>query len=180
MINAKGFYISRYEAGADGGKLEENKWTETPTLVSKKGVTVWNYISQNNCKIEAKKFINNSNVKSALISGIQWDVVMKFIGNNKKDGNGNKFDVEVYDNSRHTGSRAKTGQNLADKVCNIYDLEGNCREYIAEKNKKDSSLQYVLRGGSYDINGHTPAMTRHGDYSLEWVTFSFRFVLYVL
>ncbi len=37
------------------------------------------------------------------------------------------------DESRHTESLATSGQNEADKVCNIYDLEANCIELIAEK-----------------------------------------------
>jgi len=78
VLNKGGFYISRYEAGKEG----------TNKLVSKAGATVWTNISQENCKTEAKKFINNDNVKSSLCSGIQWDMTMKFISENDK-----KFDV---------------------------------------------------------------------------------------
>jgi len=33
----------------------------------------------------------------------------------------------------HTGSPDESGQNLADRVCNIFDLEGNYYENVAEK-----------------------------------------------
>ena len=82
VLSKGGFYISRYEAGKEG----------TDTLVSKAGATVWNSIPQADCKTEAKKFINNDNVKSALCSGIQWDMTMTFV-NGKKDGAGNTIDV---------------------------------------------------------------------------------------
>ena len=78
---AGGFYISRYEAG---------KETTTNKLISRKGATVWNSISQAECKTESKKYTEeyntslNENVKSALCSGIQWDMTMAFV-NRKKD-----------------------------------------------------------------------------------------------
>ena len=78
---AGGFYISRYEAG---------KETTTNKLISRKGATVWNNIAVEDdgetkgCKTVAKEFVNNNNVKSALCSGIQWDMTMAFV-NRKKD-----------------------------------------------------------------------------------------------
>ena len=129
VTTAGGFYISRYEAGKEGES----------TLVSKSGATVWNNIRQydkdaeQGCKTVAKTFINNSDVKSGLITGIQWDIVMAFV-NNKKDGNGvDDYKVATYSTTRHLNSLKQSGQNPADKVCNIYDLEGNYKEYVAEK-----------------------------------------------
>ena len=106
-------------------------------MISKKGATVYNNISQENSKTKAKDFINNDNVKSALCSGIQWDAIMNFV-NKKEDGKGNAFDVTTSNSDRHTGSLANSGQNEADKVCNIYDLEGNYWEYIAEISSRRS------------------------------------------
>ena len=122
--SAKGFFISRYEAGKKG----------TGTLVSKKGAIVWTNISQVDAKTTSKTmFTDNSNVKSALISGIQWDMTMGFI-NGKMDGMGKTYDVTNVDSGRHIGSSVTiSGNNEADKVCNIYDLEGNAYEYVAEK-----------------------------------------------
>ena len=165
-----GFYISRYEAGKETSG-------STKALVSKKGATVWNNISQADCKIEAKKFINNENVKSALCSGIQWDMTMAFV-NEEQDGLGNTFDVTMYDGSRHTISLASSGQNEADKVCNIYDLEGNCYEYVAEINS-DNDNPFILRGGRYN-DGTYPSSYRLSRIGKEYNNGSFRFVLYVM
>ena len=75
VLSAGGFYVSRYEAGNDGSN----------NLISKKDVTVYNYKSQEEIKALAKTFIDNDYVKSALCSGIQWDVIMGFIdGKNKR------------------------------------------------------------------------------------------------
>ena len=171
-----GFYISRYEAGKEG----------TDTLVSKSGATVWTGISQKDCKAKAKSFINNDNVKSALCSGIQWDMTMAFV-NGKEDGSayGDKtYNVEQYKQNRHIGSTPSTsGQNPADRVCNIFDLEGNCYEYVAEKNSYydkyyDTRMQIVSRGGFYSDT--YPASCRNGYDGRGYGSHSFRFVLYVM
>ena len=167
VVSKGGFYISRYEAGNDG----------TDKLISKKNVTVWNSLSQENCKIEAKKFMNNENIKSALCSGIQWDIVMNVI-NGKIDGNSETFYVSEYNPNRHFIDTKPTnsGQNISDLVYNIYDLEGNCYEYVAEKyNNSD----IVLRGGCFISTSTAPASNRRLDDGAG-PSDTFRFVLYVM
>ena len=158
VVSKGGFYVSRYEAGKEG----EN------TLVSKKGATVWNNISQADCKTEAKKFINNENVKSALCSGIQWDVMMAFV-NGKKDGSSGEnitYDVTQTKTYRHTGILEEAGQNEKDRVCNIYDLEGNVIEYVAERGSYYSSGTFNDRGGFYNNTSNIlPASYRN---QREW------------
>ncbi len=168
VSRAGGFYISRYEAG-----IENNE------LVSKKNATVWTNISQANAKLEAKAFIDNDNVKSSLCSGIQWDVIMNFV-NEKMDGNSNYFSVTSYLEDRHRNTVEKSGQNEEDRVCNIYDLEGNCNEYVAERT--ESSNSYILRGGSIknDENSFRSASERYEDNGGGSPETSFRFVLYMM
>ena len=172
---AGGFYISRYEAGKETSG-------DTNKLVSKSGATVWNSISQADCKTEAKKFINNDNVKSALCSGIQWDMTMKFV-NGKQDGSSDSDADKTYDvtkdkESRHKGLPDESGQNVADRVCNIFDLEGNYLEYVAEKNSFDDVGPFVFRGGSYDDS--RSASNRHSHDGDGFSDISFRFTLYVM
>ena len=152
------------------------------TLVSKKGATVWTEISQADCKTTAKTFINNENVKSALYSGIQWDMIMAFV-NGKQDGTGNTYDVTTYSSTRHTDSEATSGQNEADRVCNIYDLEGNCFEFVAEKNSSSTNNPFVYRGGYYSSGSTYPASFRYylnGNDGNGVTGLSFRFTLYVM
>ena len=120
VMNAKGFYVSRYEAG-----LEYNDGLK---LVSKKGAEIYNrksYGENVDYEETSKSFVNNDYVKSALCSGIQWDVIMDFV-DGKKDGKGNDFYVTQGNSNRHVGELKEAGQNEYDRVCNIYDLEGNC------------------------------------------------------
>ena len=166
-----GFYISRYEAGKETSG-------DTNKLVSKSGATVWNIIPQADCKTEAKKFINNDNVKSALCSGIQWDMTMAFV-NGKQDGAGNTIDVTVNKN-RGGSSPASSGQHSADRMCNIFDLEENYYEYVAEMSSYDTWDPFVYRGGGSDRGLTYPASNRNLNIGNAFTYGSFRFVLYVM
>ncbi len=191
--NAGGFYIGRYETGAEGGNLQEDEkdgettvysWTENTKLVCKKGATVYNWIDQKDAKMKSKTFINNNDVKSGLITGIQWDAVMAFV-NNKKDGNGKVFNITKADETRHIKKTTTSGQNESDRVCNIYDLEGNYYEYTAERliNSAEQDDMAYYRGGNHWNN--FSALTRGNRSSSKGADpahegTGFRLVLYIL
>ncbi len=139
VLKYNGFYIARYEMGIENSKP-----------VSKQNATVYTNKSQTEFKTIGKDMYGDSSnyVKSAMCSGIQWDMVMKFV-DGKIDGNENPYNVRTYNPARHTGGKTESGKNLADKVKNIYDLEGNCYEYVAEKNNTSTSNPCVGRGGIY-------------------------------
>ena len=160
-----GFYISRYEAGNDG----------SDKLISKNGATVWTNKTQEEFKEIGKSFVDNNNIKSAMCSGIQWDMAMKFITENDEN-----YDVTTATSSWHTSSSVvASGQNKEDKACNIYDLESNALEYVAEKSSYNTVIQFVYRGGRYDFS--LPASSRGGHPgTASSRRISFRFVLYVM
>ena len=118
-------------------------------------------------------------VKSAMCSGIQWDMVMKFV-DKKTDGNGNTtYDVRKYEPTRHTESKTEAGKNVADKVKNIYDLEGNCYEYVAEKNNTSTSEPFVDRGGYYGDYSYYSASIRNSESGNADSNYTFRSALYI-
>ncbi len=169
VLKTGGFYIASYEAG---------KEDEVDKIVSKQGATIWDNISYEDARIQAKTFIHNNNVKSAMISGRQWDATMAFI-NGKTDGMGKSYNVQQVSDARHIGKLTTAGQNEADCVCNIYDLEGNAFEYDAEKNTYDGEYgSYVTRGGAY--NHKAPSAQHDGDTGIARDVIGFRFVLYVI
>ena len=164
VVSKGGFYISRYEAGNDG----------SDNLISKKGVKVWTAKSQEEFKEIGKTFINNTNVKSAICSGIQWDMTMKFIIKNDEN-----YDVKNPTDSWHQGSSVvESGQNKEDKACNIYDLESNATEYVAEKNSYSTDDLFVGRGGNFIYSG--PASGRNDSNGAASSHHSFHFVLYIM
>ena len=167
-----GFYIARFEAGQE----------RTGTLVSKKNASVWSNISQEEAKNRAKDMIDTTHAKTALCSGIQWDVVMGFV-NGKLDGAtpAQKFNVSIGSATRREDAPTNTGINEADKVCNIYDLEANHMEFVAEI-VSGSNGRPLLRGdyNSGASSGFYGACSRAGLLGQENEIASFRIVLYVL
>ena len=168
VMKYNGFYIARYEAGKD---------TDGTTVISKQDATVYTSQTQTKFKDIAKTMYTGSAVKSALCSGIQWDMVMKFV-DGKKPAQGETYDVRTYDANRHTGSKTTAGKNEYDKVQNIYDLEGNCFEYVAEKN--NSSSPFVGRGGLYDRGSDGRASERFGTLDSAYDDTTFRPALYIM
>ena len=167
VMKYNGFYIGRYEAGVDG-----------TTVISKQSATVYENKKQTEFKEIAKTLYTGTNVKSAMISGIQWDMVMKFV-DGKNDAKGNPYNVRVYDTNRHNGTGViASGKNEYDKVENIYDLEGNCCEYVAEKNS--TSLPFVHRGGYSYKGSNYRASGRYGDGDFAFSTVTFRPALYIM
>ena len=168
VIDAGGFFLARYESG------KEN----TNNLVIKKGATLWNELSYSEAKTISKTLYNNDEVKSALCSDIQWDMVMKFI-NGKKDGANEEVNVLNANEKRHAGVAANLGQNEIDKICNIYDLEGNFVEYVAGRYINESGKEYnIARGGSYRTAKELSYISTYDPNAGNLNTF--RVVLYVL
>ena len=170
VLKYNGFYIARYEAG-----------NENSNVVSKQNITIYTDKNQTDFKTIGKTMYGESSsyVKSAMCSGIQWDMVMKFV-NGKKDGNGNVYDVEISNSNRHRGNSVgveKSGNNIADKVQNIYDLEGNCYEYVAEKN--NTSNPFVYHGGPYFGNSYHRASLRSSYSGIAYSYFTIRPALYI-
>ena len=166
VLKYNGFYIARYETG-----------NEKEKPVSKQNATIYLNKSQTEFKTIGKDMYGDSStyVKSAMCSGMQWDMVMKFV-DKKTDGKGNTYDVRKYERTRHAEGVTEAGKNLADKVQNIYDLEGNCGEYVAEKN--NTSDPFVFRGGYYNSNGSASRRTSdYGDGVADYV--AFRSALYI-
>lgn len=75
--------------------------------------------------------------KKQMIWGCQYDQVIKFMGEKAQT-------AHVYIST----NRALSGQNNLDNMKNIYDLEGNCREWTLEA---DSTDQRIYRGGNCSV-----------------------------
>ena len=109
-----GFYISRYEVGANGDskKNQQVLTADDANGSNYLGANMWyglyNTLRENN---------------KPMIWGCQYDQVIKFIGE----------EAQVGHNDRNlTKTRTLSGQNELDCMKNIYDLEGNFGEWTAE------------------------------------------------
>ena len=161
-----GFYIARYEAGIENGKVT-SKIGVTPTSAANDQSKTWYGLYS-----LAKTYTNNKNsVTSQMIWGSQYDAMLNFAltGNDKS-----KIDSENYGN--YSGTVLKTGlTRTSDKINNIYDLGGNLWEWTSEAY---STYGRAHRGGNY--NNSEPATNRYGHGpTYSGPDFSLRSSLYV-
>ena len=142
-----GFYISRYEVGANG---DSKKGQKVLTASSSSGT---NYLGANRW-YGLYNTIKNSGANQQMIWGCQYDQVIKFIGEQAQIGHSNR---------KLTTDHALSGQNELDKMKNIYDLEGNHAEWTAEALSTDRRAR---RGRDYnyaDSGYFYPASVRGND-----------------
>lgn len=222
IIKYGGFYIARYEAGIEKNILQEiyslddnyeeitvDKRNNTIEYkpISKENEQIWNFIEYSNAKTVAENMYNNEEVKSGLMTGRQFDTIMRWAVINEYDLEdttswGNFFDTysENYRYSYATYLRKNSqdwklkgygnkdrgnmiftssgGLEIA-KMNEIYDIAGNVFEFTTDLYEGEISL---VRGGSAAYSGkkdssHPAIATSLGD-SLHYVI-GFRVVLYI-
>ena len=181
----KGFYVARFEAGNENGKV-----------VSKKGATVWNNIPWGTSMTEigtegavakAKGMYTDKNtygVTSTLIYGTQWDAIMAWLEPAYKTSTCDTSSSYVANSTgkgNYTGEIATCGSSDDYRVKNIYDLAGNVYEWTMEAY---STNYRVVRGGRYDYSGSGNPASNRGytdpDYSYSYGRFPFSFVFVML
>ena len=152
-----GFYIGRYEASDEAGKV-----------ATKKDKKPWNYISQEQAleNTKTETMYPDSDFTSTLLTGAAWDRTLcwlyetgeksmaKIVGDSTSWGNYSD------DNDGNSGIiNTGTERTVAN---NIYDLAGNLSEWTTEA---VSTTSRVYRGGdSYSSGSFFPACYR-GDGS---------------
>ena len=146
-----GFYISRYEIGEGGSSKKGQPVLTATTTGGGSGATA--YLGAN-MWYGLYNTIKNSGANKQMIWGCQYDQVIKFIGE----------PAQIGHNDRNlTKTHALSGQNERDCMNNIYDLEGNHREWTAEAN----STTYRASRGSYYSSAYDgyfyPASYRRND-----------------
>ena len=127
-----GFYISRYEVGTNGDSKKNQK---VLTTASSDGD---NYLGADKW-YGLYNTIRNIDENKQMIWGCQYDQVIKFLKENGEDPEiGHTYIAD---------SRALSGQNKQDCMKNMYDLEGNYREWTTEAYSTNNRAH---RGSSYD------------------------------
>ena len=170
----KGFYVSRYEIGA-GASSKQGQTVLNAGTNGTDSDYIWYGLYQ-----ECRN-VTDSAMHSHMIWGSQYDQIMKFAKEKeRRDGTGAVFDVFTASVARQKTSQMNAGTNPADKVCNIYDLEGNYLEWTAQA---DSTNLRVVRGGNCNdasIGSFNPAGNFHGrNPASTYTIYSCRATLYV-
>ncbi len=204
----KGFYIARYESMFDynagnirAASKRSTNTTDSHWATSRNSVYngyLWNFINYTDSKAYAENMdtsygYDTSKVGTNLITGTQWDTVMKWIQNSGKSvtdsttwGNhyNSSFSYEyptLGTKEANTRILLVSGASSYNKVNNTYDLTGNLWEITNET----YNANRIFRGGGYYggylSSNNDPAATR---YSIDTYSLGsdcgFRVVLYVL
>ena len=100
-----------------------------------------------------------TNVKSTLCYGVQWDAVMNFIDSNYVNGRAEGYVKNSENQGNYTRNIAKTGDQETYAIKNIYDMAGNVYEWTMEAYSTDGRVD---RGGNYrDSGDRYPASYRN-------------------
>ena len=144
----KGFYIGRYELSGS---------VEAPTEKAGASLTSQNWYNlYKACQNVVK---GNSNVKSTMIYGVQWDAVCDWLEQSGFDTNTDSSSWGNYS----TGSKIDTGSNPTYEANGIFDLAGNCWEWTQEA--YSASIRTTRGGDTYSSGSNFPASGREGNGS---------------
>ena len=153
-----GFYIGRYELTGT---------VDSPT--EKPGTVLTGQNWYNLYKACQNVIKNNSDVKSTMIYGCQWDETMAWLKNTKFKGQEDKVDIDSSSWANYSDLPTNTG-NSNYKANEIYNLAGNyydCTQEACSINERNT------RGGdSVESSFNTPVSMRHSiDTKLnDWTT----------
>ena len=150
-----GFYISRYEPSYESDQVISKKNQKVLTAAASAS---GNYLAGNRWYGLYNKTLNNvekgASVNSHMIWGCQYDQVIKFLGTEAQTGHNYQTTSQVV--TGYTGDQ--------DILNNIYDLEGNNREWTAQA---FSTNGRVYRGSDCDLaslSDFYPASSRGSGY----------------
>lgn len=186
--NFGGFYIGRCEAGR----------FDATTMVSKRSLSTrtispWYSINYTDSKSKAESMYTGLEVKSGLVTGRQWDTVMKWIqvtnpnknlldstlwGNYSNSTFTYGIPTNTYTKNSGTATVLYTGASSTNMVNGIYDLAGNVTEWT---NDIMSGVKVIRGGNANNIGSSCP-----GSYKSSYVPtntspyIGFRVVLYLL
>jgi len=132
VLRYGGFYIGRFETGVNSTTLRTAA-TTAQTVVCKRGVAPYNYVSWGKAmddasEIEGKSgavylaksmYITSNSVTSTLCYGSQWDAMCRYIGDSNRTAS-------------IKGAVQLTGSVSTDVSKNIYNLADNCIEWSME------------------------------------------------
>ena len=163
-----GFYVARYEAGLTTETLKQDDETNNnnTTVVSKLGTKIWNYIDYNNANIAAQAMINNSAIygttKSGLVTGTQWDTIMKWYQNSNIKVDATQ-DWGTYRDFTYIGN----GKYFKDTSSGT-DASWSEGAFTRTGNSTHPSYPYYYHGSGLNNNGIKKNIADLGGNVWEW------------
>ena len=151
VIKYGGFYIGRYETSVNGETVASTTGTVDTNTRPMADVTWYELYTKQ------KAFSSDNSltaVQSSMVWGSQYDAMLNWALNGDDAAK-----VTEKTNASHSleelyGPGTITVEGKTDKINNIYDLEGNVRDWTLEVDRYDCR---VPRGGSF-VNDDSPSI----------------------
>lgn len=128
-----GFYIGRYEASYQDGKVASKKSTVANASGNLENGKLWNDISQTDALSYSKSMYESEEFTSSLLTGAAWDRTLGWL---EETGAVPPFEIvknsESWGIYRGRGTLSNTGEYSRTEKNHIYDLAGNVTEWTTE------------------------------------------------
>ena len=139
-----GFYVGRYEAGDNGASLKNQKVLVAGTT-TRPNHNPDTYIDGNMWygmynTLMSSTAVDKTAVNSHMMWGCQYDMIIKFLSENSVN------EPQIGHVTRQMNVQKLTGENTADIMSNIHDLEGNNVEWTVQANETNKR---VRRGDNF-------------------------------
>ena len=162
-----GFFIGRYETSYDGTDVASVSAVNPMSAATTSG-DKWYGMYQ-----KQKNFTKSTDkMQAEMIWGSQYDAMLNWAMKGT-----DKAKLTATSNGNHSGGVVTCGNSTysADKINNIYDLEGNLREWTQEAN---SAYSRAFRGGYYDLSLSPSGRAYNNPYA-TYAYYGSRLSLYV-
>lgn len=182
-----GYYLARYEASYGSARLtaEGEKYTiaskpstkvppteELVVITKSKGLLFSNVTQKEAATVSQDMYNGDQYVESDLTNSYAWDTAIVYIQAMGHNGYANKIDGN--------GELKNTGET-GDVKCNIYDMSGNCFEWVTEtSSNKTSTYAYpcTIRGGAYTNDSYKTSSRYYGTAIINSPYTAFRPIIY--
>ena len=162
-----GYYLARYEATGDKNNLK-----------SQTGNPIVN-ITQPEAATASREMYKSDYYTSDLANSYAWDTAIVFIQKYSGDEDYSKEMGTTFSTSlRDTGAGTGVDGDKIDKVCNIYDMASNCREWTTET-AMAWKVPCTVCGSCYSGYALSASRRDSTEPSFSDSTISFRPILYV-
>lgn len=179
-----GYYLARYEASYRNGvrpysmPSEGTPATTAPTTYASK--QLWNFVTQEQASKASQAMYAGKEDKfvSDLVNSYSWDTAIIFIQTYSENGG---YASQVSKNAEGPANTGVRTETTTDKVCNIYDMASNIREWTTEYSTRTSgSTVYhcVDRGGLYGNSGFDAGSRDNSNVSYLSSINTFRPIIY--
>ena len=181
-----GYFIGRYEART--AFVRSNLSQALTQITEKPKDYVYRWVTQLQAAELSRNMYSSNYFESDLMNSYAWDTATLFLQTfdnrtSEVQGNSNykatySRQIRLSSSSEDKGTNNLTTASNIDKICNVYDMAGNCWEWTTETCSRTVE-PCVSRGGYFDTNSLTSSRICSTENGYPYCK-SFRPILYLL